>query len=536
MLLNISGLLTSRKTPGAYFAVILGSGGASAGSAGIRGLIVGNKITSDITAASPSFTVTAGTQANATPIQLFGPDDAATLFGYGSELHRMAIAFFAQFPDGELWACAVAESGGSRASAVYTFVTTATAACTFRLRIAGKTIDVAINSGDTVTTIATNIATAILAVPSLPVTAQFSAGVLTITAKHPGPRGNALPFVAYFVPSSGRPVKITTSSTSSGAGTTCTLSGNGTNGSIYTMSGGTTADDVTAALAALATNTYHRQAFAHVDSTNLALISTQMNSMAGVLSQRRQQSGAASNASAGTVNSLANTINGYRVQAVWHRGSTTPPEEVEAQVMAARLRGSGVVGIDQSGEINDPACNLDGMTLATVEQQIEEADKPTDTQIEAALAAGVTPLVPTDGGKMMIARSVITHTLTASQPDYSVFDTTDVTVPDFVADDLRSQFVIDFRAFKLAPVPSDGEFLAAPKLTHAGLVRAWIKSRLKTYEARGILREVDDRDSQLVVAENGSVAGRLDAEIPTVPVPGLHIFGANVRQQTPRAS
>ena len=534
-MINVSGLLTSRKTPGVYMSVILGGAGTSAGVAPLRMLIGGNKITSDLTGSAPSFTVTAGTQANATPVQVFSPDDAATLFGYGSELHRMAIAVFAQFPDVQLWAVAVAESAGAKASAVYTFVTSATAACTFRLRIRGKTLDVAIASGDTVTTIATAVANAILADLSLPVTAQFAAGVLTITAKNVGPRGNALPFVGYFVPANGRPIKITTSSTSSTAGTTCTLSGNSTHGQIYVMTGGTTADDVTAALASTITETYHRQAWAHVDSTNLALINTQMNTMAGVLSQRRQQCGASSNATAGTATSLATTINGYRTSIVWHRGSTTPPEETMAQLMAARLVGSGILGIEQSGEINDPACNLDGMTLATVEAPVEKADLPTDAQVEAALVAGVTPLVPTDGGRMCIARSVVSHVLTASQPDYSVFDTTDVSVPDYCADDMRSQFQKDFRAFKLGPRLADGQFVEASNITHAGLVRAWMKARLKSYEARGIIREVDARDASLVVEENAQVPGRLDSEAPTVPVPGFHIFGSNVRQQTPRA-
>lgn len=530
MTINVAGLLPTRRTPGAYFQVILGGKGTSAGVQPVRLLIAGNKITTALTGSAPNFSVAAGTQADAAPIRIYSADEAATYFGSGSELHRMALVVFAQFPSVELWAVSTAEAG-TLASAVCTFVANATDAFTVRVMCRDSVIDVPVASGDTPTVIATAVANAILDRNDLPFTAQFALGVLTITAKHLGPRGNTLAFAMYFVPSSGLPIKITTSSTSSGAGTTATLSAVAALGGVYTLSGGATQDNATNALNAIAGITFHRQAWAHLDSTNGPLIAAQVLSRASIPAQRRQQVVFGATSSVSGVVGIATTIlNNPRVQLAWHYASITPPEEIAAQVAAARLAGDAALGGEQLGEIAYPAANLDGMLLATIKQQLDVADLPEDNEVEAALAGGVTPLVPADGQRVCIARSVTTRTLYLGEPNYGVDDTCKVTVPDYCADDSRAQFNVDFKAKKLIPEPEDGEEIENNNLVHKGIVRAWFKDRLKFYERQGIIVKVDEHDDELVIEENAQVEGRLDGEIPTVPTPDFHQFGGNVRQ------
>lgn len=527
---TVAGLASSRKTPGVYLSVILGGAATSASANAPKILLVGNKITSTLTNSAPSFSVTAGTQANASPVLCASADDAATYFGRGSELHRMAKRVFEQYPDALVYGCSVAESGGSRASVVCTFATTATAAFSIRCRIAGRTFDVPIASGDTATVIATAVANAILDEVDLPATAQFSVGALTITAKHPGPRGNQLYARLSFVDSAGRETIITTSSTSSGAGTTGTMSGGTAESNVYMFSGGTTADDVTAVLSAISSTKYDRIVCAHNDATNVDLVAAQIDSMAGVTSQKRQQYITCSPATLATATTLATGRNDSRGQIVWHYITPVPAEEVAAQVCAARLIGDSFAGGALIGEASDPAANLDGLRLRSVLAQFDVADQPADTEVETALGNGLTPLVPS-GAFTQVSRSITTRSLDgSSQPSYSVLDTSNVTICDYVADDLRSDLASTFAGTKLASDSSDGQPPEVPNVVTPSMIRQRIHYKLKGYEDAGIVRDVDTNLSLLVVEEDAGVAGRVNAEIPCKPIPGVHVLAGNVRQ------
>ena len=157
MSITVAGVPASRKTPGVNFNVVLGGSGTSAGQAPRRIMLLGNMIATALTNSSPSFTVAAGTAALATPVFVPSPDDAAVLFGSGSELHRMAIKVFQQWPRALLYGISIAEAG-TAASGTLTFATTASEAFSVRCRIGGETFDVSVASGDTATAIAAAVA------------------------------------------------------------------------------------------------------------------------------------------------------------------------------------------------------------------------------------------------------------------------------------------------------------------------------------------------------------------------------------------
>jgi phage tail sheath gpL-like len=533
MPITVQGLASSRKTPGIFLAVLLGGTPTSAGDVPKKILVAGNKITSDLTGAAPAFTTTAGTQGNAAPVFLPSADDAASYFGRGSEVHRMALAAFRQYPDALVYGCSVAESAGARADGVLTFATSATAAFTVRLTVCGKVIDVAVASGDSVTTIATNCANAILDEPDLPVTAQFVLGVLTVTAKCIGPRGNDLTLRAQFVSSAGVETEITTGVVTSPGATTGQLSSVATVESTYFLDGGTTADDVTAALAALAATKYDRQAWAHRDATNLDLIAAQVDSMAGVTTQLRQQFLYGTRATYATAVTLATGRNDSRGQCVWHYNSPTPMEEAAAQVAAGRLIGDGIVGGTRPGEASRPSANLDGVMLSAVRAQPFVAEQPTSTEIENALNNGLTPLQPSSAnpGFAEIVRSITTRSLDAGgSNNYSVIDTSTVTVCDYVADDLQQDLATTFASKNLAADSSDGSPPTAANVVTPSMVKARIAYKLGLYEEEGNTRDAAANMPLLAVVESGSSPGRVDCEIPVEPATPLHIIGGNVRQ------
>ncbi len=530
--INVAGLPASRKTPGFYFAVLLGGAPTSTAEVPRRIVILANKITATLTNSAPSFSVTAGTLATATPTPIYSADDALTYAGQGSEAHRMAKAIFDQYPDADVSLCLVAEAG-TASTAVLTFVNNATAAYTVRFKLNGKVIDVAVASSDSITTIATACANAILDEPDLPVTAQFAAGVLTLTGKNTGLRGNNLVVEAAFVNSAGIETRITTGGATSPGATTGTWSAVTTTESTYTMTAGATQDAVTTALAALASSTYHRYAVAHIDSTNLDLIVAHLDSLASVTAQHRQQAVCCSPAASGTAITLATGRNASRLQTVWHYNSPRDPVEVAAQECAARLIGDSAAGGILVGEASDPGANLDGLVLATVPPQWFVAEQPTPTEIESALNNGLTPLVPSSAGRTAVVRSITSRSLANGQPNYSVLDTSTPTILDWVADDLQSDLATVFRGKKIRPDSADRSPPKAPNVVTPSMIEARIFFKLKQYEQDlGIIENVDANRALLNVVMS-STAGRVDCEIPIDPGNGLHILGANVRQVAP---
>lgn len=531
--ITVAGLSSSRKTPGVFLAVLLGGSPTSAGAVAKKVLLIGNKITTAITGASPALSVAAGTQANAAPVFLASADQAATYFGRGSELHRMAKAAFAQYPDALIYGCASVESAGSAAIATLTLATTATAAFTLHLTVCGTPIDVPVASGDTPTVIAAAVANAINNLPDLPVTAQNLVGAVTTTAKHPGTRGNELRVRAQFIDSAGNPTEITTSSTTSPGATTGIWSDVSTVGSAYKLSTGTTDATITAALAAIASTRYDRIALAFRDTTALDAVAAQVDSMAGVTTQLRQQFVYGTAGTAAATTTLATGRNDARGQCAWHYNSPTPAEEFAAQVAAARLIGDAVVGGIHVGEASRPSANLDGTELATCAASPFAADAPTGTEIEAALNNGVTPLAPSTArpGFCSLVRSITSRSLDGGgTQNYSVIDTSSVTVCDYVADDLQADISTVFAGKNLASDSDDGSPPTAANVVTPSMVKARFAYKLGLYEESGITRDAAANMSLLAVEEDSGTPGRLNCEIPCEPATPLHIVGGNVRQ------
>jgi phage tail sheath gpL-like len=535
----VAGVPDSRKTPGINFNVILGGPGSASGSAPKSIMLLGNMIPTTLTNSSPQFTVTAGTATAAVVVPVPSSADALTLFGQGSELHRMAMATFAQYPDATVFACPVAEASGTPASVVLTFVNAANAAFTIRLKMCGLVFDVGVASGDSVTTIATNVADRINDNADLPYFAQNSSGVVTITAKHDGPRGNWLIVDAYFVAAgSTTETRITTSAVTSSGATTGAWSSNGTvygTGTTFEvpLSSGATQDSFANALAAINPSRYDRIVCACTDSTNADLVVTEINAQSAPTVQLLEQAIMASTDTYANAVTLASGRNAARLQVAWHYASVMPPPDLAAQVAAARLAGDTAAGGVLVGEASDPAANLDGVNLATIPMQRLVADRPTSTEIEGALNNGLTVLAPSALRPSLarVVRSVTSRSLANGVPNYAVIDTAYVTVVDYCADDLRSYLTSTLQGAKLGADGADGNPASrASNITTPSIIRGMIYGKLKLYEEAGILRDVDNNASLLAVQADSNTPGRVNCEIPTEPVSALHQVAGNVRQ------
>ena len=536
----VPGFSSSTKTPGFYAAVVLGGPGTSAGAAPITELHMGNLIGTAITGSSPTLAVAAGTGSLNTPYPVYSPAGSALLFGAGSELHLMALAAFAHDPAITLVQMATAQgSTASTGTATVTFTSGSnpTGPLTIAITVCGRTCyTTTLGTADTATTVATAIATAINQQTNWPVTAQFSSGVVTVTAKHTGIRSqniNCRFLLQYgtsasFAGSVGGSLVAATLQN-----TILTLTTFAAQGGVALLQGGTTEESLTTPLANIAGTRYGRYVCAQQGSTALAAISAQLTSMAAVSVGYRQQAVVASLASLSGATTLATAINNPRMQMAWSYNSDLTTGEIAASVCATRVAGDGnLVSVNpRSGENTTPAANLDGANLL-VPPQFATADQATATQIESALNHGLTPVVPLgNSGRSTISRSITTFFLDASSnPNYAVIDTEFVTVCDAVADALQAQYGIDFAGFNVVADPADGSPIKIAKTTTPNGVFAWAFKWLKSYEAQGWIQQVDAKKSQLAVILDPSTSGRLLANIPVFPASNLHQLAGVVTQ------
>ena len=533
MTIAVPGVPASRKTPGVAFNVILGGVGTSAGDAPVSIMLLGNK-TAAVSVASPTYAQAAGTATVETVYTIASSDDAATLFGLGSELHIMALAAFAQQPNAALFGCAVTDPAGTAASAVLTFVTSANAAGTVRLSLCGNIIDVPVVNGDSATTIAAAVCTYVNAVTSLPYYAQNSVGAVTFTAKNTGPRGNVLVVDAYFIASGAVvPTRILAAApVSSGFGTTGQWTTSGTLGGEVTVTGGATQDTFANALLAIDARQYDRVACSCIDSTNAVRVKNALVAQAAPTIQILEQGVVPSVDTYENGIIFAATMNSSRMQTAWHYASALPPCAVAAQTAAGRVAGDGAIGGDLVGEADDPAANLNGVQLATITVQRSVSDQPTATEIENALNNGLTPLAPSSTRPCFveIVKSITTRCSVGGVPNYAVLGTQNVTVPDYTAQFIRAALRVAYRGAKLRPDAADGLPPRIPRVVTPSIVRAFIAQQLQALENRGILINVAANLSLLVVEINATNSSRLDCEIPAAVIPGLDIIAGNVRQ------
>lgn len=533
MPIQVSGFPTSQRTPKIYLAVVLGGSGASAASAPQKILLFANIIESDITGAGPSFTITKGNATLATPVQLFGTDDAIARGGRGSEAHLGAAAVFRQYPTANLYLVPVA-STGTRATATVTVTNSATAAGTVVVYINGRPSAVAnVSSGDTQNTIASAIATAILQNPDLPVTAQVAVNVVTVSAKNTGLRGNQIAIRVVLQTGTSTLVCNAGALSQTLFGTTVALGGGTAVGNVYKLSGATGQDDITNALAAVVSQRYHRQVLAQIDQTNINRLRDQLNTMQAVTTQILQQGICASVDTYANSVTLATAVNSPRIQIGWHYNADALPVEIAAQLATARLYGDAVTGGQTVGESSDPAANLNGLQLASILEQIAPADRPTATQIENALLNGLTVIEPSPAnpGYTRVVASITSRFLDAqSQPNYSIWKTKVVTVADYVADDLRSDLANAYAGFKLSADLPGNPPPKQSKVTTPKIVRGRIFGKLKAYEEAAILTNVDGLEPLLQVTQDAANKGRLLAEIPESEIPDFDQLAGNVRQ------
>jgi phage tail sheath gpL-like len=477
----IAGFPSSNRVPGAVGEVLFGTAGQGAAGLPLLLLVVGLKLS-------------AGSIQPDTQVQPIGSQaDADNYAGAGSEgacmlYDALKIAGAAGVPI--LYASPTPASGATAATAGILIGGTWNVPGQVTVRIGGVSVPVTVGATDSVSTVATNIAAAIAGYNGgrLPVTGSSSSGQITLSCRTLGQRGmqhvvvldmsqapsgltavwgttwaaslTTTASTPYWEPSAAHangyyyklttvgspattsteptwPTTIGTATTADSNGNvwTCwgTLPTSSSNVLAATLGNGTGLETYTALLNTIDNTQYNRIALAANDATSLAAWKAQVDLQAAAPTDILQQYVCATNGTLAAAISVAQTtLNDQRGQVLWALNCETHPSRIAAAMAAQRAL----------SEQQDPDSAYNFYPLSTVAPQSQQADWALNSTLVSALNNGLTPMTTQRGdGFMRVVRSITSHSLSGSNPDYSTFDTGQASVPDFVLTDWRLYYL-----------------------------------------------------------------------------------------------
>ncbi len=412
------------------------------------------------------------------------------LFGVGQELTLMCMKAFETcdlFGSGpQIFAIPVAENGAGVA-ATYTFTASgvATESGNVVIQIAGRTITVPVALGDSANTVAAAVAAAINTYKRfLPVTAAAALAVVTATLNWKG--------------DTGADVKCITKSTPAGIG-------------LVAAAGAAAAgiNDPTAALAAALGADYDTLALANHKAADIALALTHVTQAWGVSEKKWRWVVFGEHGTIGTATALASAANDKGIVLAECEGCTNLPSEIATAMSIAISSRSR------------PNANWDGLELPLTPPV--EADQFTNTEIETALAAGLTPLQAVVNPTTRVAKSnvtaivkaVTTQTTLSGQPFEVLRDLAVSRAGAFIARQIDAKFAERFGA---AANP-DGVLLDDDAIPR---IKDMISAILYASADARIVTNVDEDLALLVVEKDPSAPGRLNIDVTYTVVLGLH--------------
>ncbi len=501
--IGITGLSAFYPIPGVFPEIAFAQGQGSSGTATYGALLICNKTTAgsgtaDTVIYGPDTVTPLATQA-----------DADAIGGPGSELSRGFRRFVKFNQVTPVYAILVAESAGAAATGTITLTTTATGTGTLRIyKSKNDFVDVLITSGSTPTNVADAATLAVNSRTDWPFTCGNAAGVITLTAKNKGPRGNWLRYWSRIFPSCGM-----TTSTATPA---------------Y-FTGGATADVSTTALATILSRRFYWIVSAAEDATQVGALKTQLAVQALATNNIRQMAFFGSNDTQANATTVATGINHERLSAPFLAQSDYTPFEMACQTAA-------LVSLGAASTI--PRCNYDnlGLTSSDPLSALWEMDAPmsgaapTQTQIASALNSGLSPIGVTSSGKTYLVSPITTRSLNGSNPDYQTRDICKVFISDFYTDDLATKLGImmvgkNIAADPIGNAPVPGGDTITPRVPKAATNRL-----SQDYFDRGLVENIDDIKGGTICIRETNPTTRLSIQVPLDVADPWHQTGIKILQ------
>lgn len=448
--------------------------------------------------------LSAGSGAVNTLLQVPTVDQAVALFGAGSMLARMIEQFKAANRYIDCWAVALADAGAAVAAAgTCTFTGPATAAGTLALYIGGDRVRFAVTSGMAASEAATALAAAINADTTLPVTAAVNGGVpeqVDITARHAGLVGNDIDMRLNYYSDDATPAGITATLVAMGSATA-----------------GAANPDVADAVTAMGDEWFQGIVMPYTDSANLDILETELDSR---WSGTRQIGGIAYCAYRGT-HSAAVTFGDGRNSALvccMPTAQTPNPPYLWAAAVAAQTSLSLSI---------DPARPLQTLELTGILPP-PETDRWAQDERNLLLWDGMSSWYVDAGGNVRIERLITMYQENIyGLPDPSYLNLTTPATLEYLRYSLRARITQKFPRHKLADDGIDygpGQAIATPKI-----IRAEIIALAEEWAQAGLIEDLEQFRTDLVVERNADDRDRVDVLCPPNIVNQFRVFAAQVQ-------
>lgn len=465
------GIPSSIRKPGKYFEFNAKAAVRTLPANKQKVLIIGQRLSS-------------GTVAQKVPTQVFSDKEAETYFGEGSMCELMVAAAIKANPYIDLTVVALDDAGaGVLATGTVTITGPATSSGVVTVFVGNQKIEVAVANADTATAIAAAIVAQAVKQPDLPVIAANAAGVVTFTAKNKGLCGNQIG-LGY----------LKTNATGVGV-------------AVVAMASGATNPAIQDALTAVFAAQYDIIITPYNNQTDLTTLKTHLDSVTGPLEQRPGIGVYAVNAVLSDATTLAGQVNSGLITGAYLRYTTCQRRSMPYEIAAAY----GAVLASEE----DPARPLNTLALSGMAAS-DISERLSRTEQESLLNNGVTPLDVDTDGTVRIVRAISTYTKNASSIDDPTYlDITTIRTLNYVRKALRERIALRFPREKLSSKT-------------AAMVKTELYAALLQLEELQIVECVADNKDGLIVERDTVDVNRLNAQIPTDIVNGLHVFAGKI--------
>ena len=476
-----SAIPTTHLVP--LFWASMDSSGANTASANYPTILVGQLLSGGTGSADVVYQVTT-------------PGQVSELFGAGSQLHRMALAYFANDPAGEVWVYALADSG-AYATGKITVAGTASADGVLHLEIAGQALPIAVSDGDTAADIHAAIAAALpvhsVTPTDYPVSAANNTTYATLTCKWKGATGNNIKLAINPLGSAGRQVTP--------AGLTCVITNK--MGALAAGSGGGVIDNFATNCATFDLD--HLVLGCPDTSDTLVQLGTEFNDTVGRWSYLRQQYGhvwACEQATSSEHATFLDDLNDQHVTWVGVEGNYAafdPKVSAPTYEIAAAYAGRCAASLRADPALPCQTLELSGSTDGKVRFKAPAmADRWGVSTRNSLLGDGCATVMYTRDGKILVERETTTYTENAyGSPDNSYQDAQVLFCNSFWLRGLRTMVESNFGRAKLTT-----SILAE--------IKGAIIAKYAEYEALGITSDTDTFAESLSVEVNNEDPNRLD--------------------------
>ena len=434
----------------------------------------------------------AGTQPVLIPKLITSYSDAVTAFGQGSHLANMFEVIFKNNPFTEKWAVAMADPlAGVAAAGTVTLTGTSTASGTLALYFGGVLVPVAVNSGDSLDTIATAVVAAITANSDLPIEATNTAGVIDVVFKHKGLIGNQYS------------ITLNLANETTPTGLTVTIA---------PMAGGTLDPDISAALAALPEEIFGYWVNPYTSDATMILIEDELASRWSPLRMLEGHSFSALGGTTSTVSTYGSTRNSEHV-CVMDAGLDSPsPAYLWAAATCAQVAYYAT---------NDPARPFKTIPLTGIFAPPVQSRR-TNSEQQTLLFTGIATHELNNAGAVQIQRLITNYQFNgAGIADTSYLDANTLFTLSYMRQSLRTRMTSRFPRHKLAD--DNTPFGAGQAVATPSIIKGEIIAVAGEWVEKGLMEDMESFKTLTIVERDVSDRTRVNAQIPPNLINQLNI-------------